>query len=148
MRARVCVYVCVRFGSMSEWLRRQWTIRKTDVIIKSIRIWQIAPSLCSPQPVFQRYHCVSASRLEHNHSLSSFFLVKSTATETSCRDHEDSLAHPYVKESPWQVPEAPQNTYHMKGSGAAESKQISSWLFVLPLGLWSLISIGRTCNHR
>lgn len=65
--------------------------------------------------------------------------IQSSMAEVSHRGDEDSLADPYLKEISPQVPEAPQTRWSDEREGAVESKQISSWLFMLPLGLWDFV---------
>lgn len=67
----------------------------------------MAPSRCSPQPLFQRYHRFSVPEIIQNHSLSSFPPVQSSMAEVSHRGDEDSLADPYFKANSLQVPETP-----------------------------------------
>ncbi len=75
LRIIVKVCVCVCRGWVNGWTlikRWQWTIKKTDVEIKSVKIWYIVPSHCLPQLLFQKYCCFSVPEIIQNHSLSSF----------------------------------------------------------------------------
>lgn len=138
---RVCVCVCAGVW-VNDWtfiMRWQWTIRKTDVIIKSIRIWYMAPSRCSPQPLFQRYHCFSAPEIIHNHSLSSFPPSSPAWLKWATGVMRIVWLTLTSKKTPLRCQKLLKHGDRMKGKGAVESKQISSWLFMLLLGLWDFV---------
>ena len=116
-------------------MRWQWTIRKTDVITKSIRIWYMAPSHCSPQPLFQRYHCFSAPEIRHNHSLSSFPPSSPAWLKWATGVMRIVWLTLTSKKTPLRCQKLLKHGDRMKGIRAVKSKQISSWLFMLPLGL-------------
>ena len=87
----------------NDWffiIRWQWTIRKTNVMIKSIRIWYMASTCCSPQPLCKRFHCFRG--LYRTSAWVFFFPVQSSMAAMSLRVDEDSLAEPskpYLKET-------------------------------------------------
>ena len=99
----------------------------------------MAPSRCSPQPLFQAYHCFSAPEIIQNHSLSSFPPTRPVWLKWATGVMRIVWLTLTSKKTPSRCQKLPKHRDHMKGNRAVESKQISSWLFMLPLGLWDFV---------